>query len=228
MWKYYKKNKWILKGLNFDIHKGEIVAFLGHNGAGKTTTMKCIMNLVFPQKGSVKIFGIENKNPDFKKYIGYLPENAFLPPYYKVKEVIKIACTLRGIKWSNLEGEISKLIEYFELIDYNDKYIGSLSKGTLQKVSLIVSIISSSHLYLWDEPTQNLDPIIRKKLSDFIQESAKNGKSFLISSHILTEVEKIATRVMIIKQGELIINERIDNILKTGKTLEEIYLEVHN
>jgi len=225
LWKYYKKANWVLKGIDFTIKEGEIVAFLGHNGAGKTTTMKCIMDLIFPQKGSIQILGIDNKNPEFRKYISYLPEKPFLPPYYKVIEVMKIICDIRRIKWD--EKGVSDLLEYFELSEYREKYISSLSKGTIQKFSLLLSLLFPSKLYLWDEPSQNLDPIIRKKLGDFIRMKINEGCAFLISSHILTEIERIATRAIIIKQGEMVFDKNIEDILKNGKTLEDIYLEVH-
>ncbi len=227
LWKYYKKGIWVLKGIDFTIREGEIVALLGHNGAGKTTTMKCIMNLIFPQKGSIQILGIDSKNPDFKKYISYLPENAFIPPYYRVNEIIKIICDLRGLKWSEIEQEYLRLLEYFELTEYQNRYINELSKGSLQKVALLVSIIFPCKLYLWDEPAQNLDPVTRKKLGDFIKMQVKTGYSFLISSHILTEIERIATRAIILKQGEIVLDEHIENIIKKGKSLEDIYLKVH-
>lgn len=227
VWKYYKKNKWVLKGINFSIREGEIVAMLGHNGAGKTTMLKCIMNFIFPQRGSIRILGLDNKNTEIKKYVSYLPDNPYLPPYYRVEEIIKIVCALRGLKWIQVQDRILNLMEYFELDEYKNKYIGELSKGTLQKVSLLVAILPSYKLHLWDEPSQNLDPVSRNKMCGLIKEMARLGNSFLISSHILTEIERIATRVMIIKQGEIVIDESIESILKKNKTLEEIYLEVH-
>ncbi len=225
LYKKYRKSDWAIKDINIQIKKSEIVAFLGHNGAGKTTTMKCIMNLIFPQEGFIRIAGMDNKDEKVKNLIGYLPENIFIPPYYNVYEILNLSLNLRNIK-DGKEG-IKKYLEFFELGNYIDKRIDKLSKGNRQKVALILSILHNPLLYLWDEPSENLDPVIRRKVIEFIKEEKEKGKSFFISTHILTEIERIAERVILIKEGIIVADKKVEEILSQGETLEDFYIKCY-
>ncbi len=227
LWKSYRKDEWVIKDISFEVKEGEVVALLGHNGAGKTTTFKCILNLIFPQRGEIEICGISNKDEKVKDFIGYLPENQIIPEYYKVKEILKIGLILRNYDKSEIEKRVEEVLEILELKDFENKEISKLSKGNRQKVQVGYSIIHSPKIYLWDEPSSNLDPIARMRLLDFIKGEKEKGKAFLISSHILTEIEKVCSRVIIIKKGEIVLDKDTDDILKEWKTIEEVYLECH-
>lgn len=224
LYKRYRKDEWAIQDINIEIKKGEIVAFLGHNGAGKTTTMKCIMNLLYPQKGSITVKGINNNNEKVKNLIGYLPENIFIPPYYRVLEILDLSLYLRDVKGD--EDKIKKYLEFFELSEYKDKRVDTLSKGNKQKVALILTILHNPLLYIWDEPSENLDPVIRKKVIQFVKEEKEKGKSFFISTHILTEIEKVAERVILIKEGKIIADKKVEDINK-NETLEDFYIRCY-
>ncbi|MEM5831040.1 MAG: ABC transporter ATP-binding protein [candidate division WOR-3 bacterium] len=227
VWKKYKRNDWVVRNINFEIKKGEVVGLIGHNGAGKTTIIKSIMNLIFIQKGEIYILGIPNFKEVIKKYVGYLPEYPFLPPYYKVREIFDIGMKLKKLDNEETKNKIKEYIEIFKLKEFENKEISILSKGNLQKVSIIFSLILNPELYLWDEPSQNLDPVARKNLRDIIISESMKGKTFLISSHILTEVEKICNRIILIKKGEIIFDLKIEDIVKKWGDLENFYIEVY-
>jgi ABC-2 type transport system ATP-binding protein len=227
VWKSYDKRNWAIKEINFEIKKGEVVGLLGHNGAGKTTIMKCIMNLIFPQKGTIKIFGMESSKKIVREYIGYLPENPYLPGYYKVKEIFYLGIMLKKLNKDKMEGELKEYIKYFELENYENKEVSSLSKGNLQKVAIIFSLLGNPDIFLWDEPSQSLDPVMRKKLKELIIKKKGEGKTFLISSHILTEIEKVCDRIILIKNGNILYDLSIEEIIKNWKNLEEFYISVY-
>ncbi|NIA22706.1 MAG: ATP-binding cassette domain-containing protein [Proteobacteria bacterium] len=219
--KYKGTNFWAVDNLSFTVQKGTVCALLGHNGAGKSTTLKSIVNHIIPQKGEIYICGDKNTLEKTKKRIGYLPETPFLPSYYTVNEIFEIGRLIWGIEKQRIE----KLIEYFELERYRNIIVEKLSKGNRQKLAIAFTCIHNPEIYIWDEPTDGLDPVLRKKISDFIRERKNSGRTFLISSHILTEVENLYDKYIILKEGELSSEGDREKLQKSGKSLEDIYIE---
>jgi ABC-2 type transport system ATP-binding protein len=221
--RYKKAEDWAVKNLSMVVKRGEVCALLGHNGAGKTTTLKCIVNHLIPQEGEIRIMGRENKGEEIKKFIGYLPEDPFLPLYYSVREVLDIGASI----WQEESKRVEELLSFFELKKFKTMQVLNLSKGNLQKLAIAFTTIHKPDIYIWDEPTEGLDPIMRIKVVNFIKNEIKNGKSFLISSHILTEVEILCDRFYIIKNGELIKEGKKEELLEKNKSLESIYIECY-
>ena len=219
--KYRGTDFWAVDGISFSVRKGEICALLGHNGAGKSTTLKCIMNHIVPQEGEIKICNKSGGSPGVKKLIGYLPENSILPSYYTVYEVMEIGRTIWGAKKERVE----RLTEYFELERYKNTIVEKLSKGNRQKLAIAFTIIHDPEIYIWDEPTDGLDPVLRKKVANFIKEMKEKGKTFLISSHVLTEIENLYDKYLILKRGKLVSEGTREELNGSGKSLEDIYIE---
>ncbi len=190
--------------------EGGIIAVLGPNGSGKTTLIKSVLGMVIPNKGEIKVLGENIKNNStYRNKIDYLPQIANFPNNLKVRELIRMIKDLRGDTTNDLN-----LIELFKLEPFLDKKLGNLSGGTKQKVNIVLTFMFESPLIILDEPTTGLDPISLLRLKKLIQEEKKKGKTFLITSHIMSFVEEISDEIVFILEGEIYFKGTI-NDLKT-------------
>jgi ABC-2 type transport system ATP-binding protein len=207
-----------VKDLNLNVHKGEIMGFLGSNGAGKTTTIRSCLALLAKTEGQITIFGLDShKNAtDIREKTGYLPGDFGLIPSIKVKSYLNYLLSLR--KYRSEEKMIS-LADQLEL-DLNRK-TDELSKGNKLKVGIIQSLMADPDLIIMDEPTSGLDPLIKQEFYRIIREEKKSGKTVFMSSHILADVERVCDRVAVIRKGHMQVVEEIQALQKkTGKVLE--------
>lgn len=190
-----------LNGVNMEVNQGEIYGFIGPNGAGKTTTIRILLGMLKSSGGSVSIFGKDAwKNAvDLHKRIAYVPGDVNLWPNMTGGEVIDLFVKLRG---TNNKSKREELIERFNLDP--SKKCRTYSKGNRQKVSLIAAFSSEADLYILDEPTSGLDPLMERVFQECIDEVKNEGKTVLLSSHILSEVEKLCDKVGIIRNGKII------------------------
>lgn len=215
--KYYGKIKGV-EGLSFSIEKGEIFGFLGPNGAGKTTTIRTLLGFLKPTRGKAFIFGkdIEKEILEIKEMTGYIPGELNLYGNLTAKDFLDYFGKLR----KNFdEKKLKELLEIFEVP--LDRKIKGYSRGMKQKLGIIQAFMHNPELVLMDEPTSGLDPLLQGKFYDFLREEKKEGKTMFISSHILTEIEKVCDRVGVIKDGNLIALENIDTLKsKKGKVVK--------
>jgi len=199
--KYYGKVH-ALRGLNLTVQPGEVFGFLGPNGAGKTTTIRCMLDLIRPNHGSIEVLGLDpQKTPQrVKAQVGYLPGNLVLEGELTPRKLFKHLRRLRGDlrSWT----ELLALAKRFALP--LDQKIETLSQGNRQKVGLIQCFIGQVPLMLLDEPTLGLDPLMQQEVLNLIREEAGRSTTIFFSSHILSEVQKIADRVGIIRHGALV------------------------
>jgi Cu-processing system ATP-binding protein len=196
--KTFGKNQ-VLSGVDLNIKKGGIFAVLGPNGSGKTTLIKCILGMVLPNKGSIAIQDQNIKNNSvYRHKIDYLPQIANFPSNLKVSELIKMIKDLRG-----KTDEDKQLIELFKLEPFLDKKLGTLSGGTKQKVNIVLTFMFDSPLIILDEPTSGLDPISLIRLKDLIQIEKGKGKTFLITSHIMSFVEEVSDEIVFLLEGKI-------------------------
>lgn len=212
--KSYKK-KCVVNNLSFDVKKGEIFAFLGSNGAGKTTTIKMILGLVGIDGGEVKIS--ENVR------IGYSPETPYFPPFLTGYEVLDYYASIQKISKDERKAEIIRLLETVGL--ENDKTrVKNYSKGMLQRLALAQALLGNPDLLILDEPTAGLDALGRLEIMDLIERLKGLGKTVIINSHILNDIERICDRGIIIKKGvQMGVWSKADN---NTKTLEEIFIDL--
>ena len=197
-----------VQDLTLEVERGEIYGFLGPNGAGKTTTIRTILNFVSPTSGSISVFGLDSVRDsiEIKKNIGYLAGDIALFENMKGTDALKYLTRLgKKSDWDY----INELTERFEAI--TDRKIGSLSKGNKQKIGLIQAFMHKPDLIILDEPTSGLDPLMKQVFYDLILEIKNSGKTVFISSHDLTEVQKICDRAGFIKDGLLVASENIKN-----------------
>lgn len=190
-----------LKGVNLAVRRGEIHGFIGPNGAGKTTTMRILLGLLKPTAGTATVFGRDawKDAVEIHRQVAYVPGEVQLWPNLTGGEVLDSLARLRGPGNERLRGE---LLERFDL-DPSRK-CGTYSKGNRQKVALIAALSSGAELLILDEPTSGLDPLMEQVFQDCLQELRAQGRSVLLSSHILSEVEKVCDRVSIIRDGVII------------------------
>jgi ABC-2 type transport system ATP-binding protein len=219
--------KLALRGLNLEVHAGEVFGFLGPNGAGKTTTMNVLLGFVQPSSGTASIFGIDVRQPIARQRIGYLPELTYYYKFLTAEELLRYYATIFGLSRSEMDQRIDRLMKLVELEHARTRPIRSYSKGMQQRVGLAQALINNPDLLILDEPTSGLDPIGRMKVREIIQRLKNEGKTVFFSSHELGEVETVCDRVAIIHQGELKVVGRVDEIKKFQHVnLEQAFLEI--
>jgi len=205
-----------LDNLNLQIVEGEIFGYLGPNGSGKTTTIKMLLGLIFPTAGNIKILDREDiGSPEVKRNIGYLPEGAYYPDFLKGEEVLRFYGQLYGLRGKDLESRIDHALEIVGMTRARKRLIRGYSKGMRQRIGLAQALIPDPKILILDEPTTGLDPIARKEIRDILVRLRNEGKTLLISSHELLEVEMISNRVGILFEG----------VLQTIGTIQELLTE---
>ena len=209
--KYYGKFK-ALSSLTLNVEENQIYAFIGPNGAGKSTAIRLMLGILNPSEGYVEVLGKRptQKNVKIFKNMGYLPGE--LSTYQKLtgNEVLKFFSSLRNI---DDDQYIRNLIER---LDYDpNKYIKELSKGNKQKLGLILAFMHKPELLILDEPSSGLDPLMQQITIELIQEARLNGSTIFLSSHIFSEIDKVAERVGFVKEGKLIVEESLE-VLKSN------------
>ncbi len=199
--KFYGRNH-ALRGLNLEVQSGEVFGFLGPNGAGKTTAIRCMLDLIRPNHGSIRIFGDDpQRSPQkIKKQVGYLPGDLKMEGDFSVRGFLDYMHHLRGDRHDR-----QFVLDLAERLDLAlDQKIKTLSQGNRQKVGLIQSLMSRAPLLLLDEPTLGLDPLMKQEILRIVRETNAGGVTVFFSSHILSEVQEIADRVGIIRKGALV------------------------
>ena len=199
--KFYGKVQ-ALSGVNLDVKRGEIYGFLGPNGAGKTTTIRCMLDLIRPQGGSISVLGLDPKaEPEvIKARVGYLSGELHMDENMTAKQIFRFFNHLRGncSDWEFIE-ELSERLKLELKIP-----IKNFSKGNKQKVGIVVALMHRPELLLLDEPTGSLDPLMQQEVLRILVEARDNGATVFLSSHIISEVQAIADRVAIIRKGIIV------------------------
>lgn len=208
--------------LTFDVRKGEIMGFLGPNGAGKTTTIRQLMGFIRPNEGSVIIKGMDcyKESHKIQAQLGYLPGEIAFMDDMNGKEFIRFIANMKGMKD---ESHAKELIEFFEL-DTNGR-IEKMSKGMKQKIGLVCAFMNNPDILILDEPTSGLDPLMQNKFVSLLLKEKKKGKTILMSSHIFEEIEKTCDRTVIIKEGEIVAIEEMEELRKNKKKKFEFVFE---
>lgn len=205
--KQYGKSRGI-KDINLSVEEGEIFGFIGPNGAGKSTAIRTLLGLIYPTSGSAAIFGRNcTEHPEIRKELGYLPSEVFYYDNMKVIDLLKYSASFYK---KDCTKRISELAEIMDL-DLKKK-IDDLSFGNKKKVGIVQGLLHEPKLIILDEPTSGLDPLMQQKFFDLLREENRKGATVFFSSHILSEVQKMCSRVAFIKEGEIIKLEKMSTL----------------
>jgi ABC-2 type transport system ATP-binding protein len=198
--KYYGKSRGIVD-VSFKEEEGEIFGFIGPNGAGKSTTIRLLLSLIHPTSGSARVFGkdVTTQGPEIRRDIGYLPSEVFYYEGMKVIDLLKYSASFYDHDCTQRMHELSELME----LEMNRR-ISDLSYGNKKKVGIVQGLLHSPKLLFLDEPTSGLDPLMQRKFFDLIRQENARGVTVFFSSHILGEVQRLCTRVGIIREGRIV------------------------
>jgi len=215
----------VVRDINLELRRGEILGLLGPNGAGKTTIMRMLTDNLAPSAGTVEICGIDmlDQPRKAKAHIGYLPE---IPPLYReltVSEYLTLAARLHGVEKRKINAAMDEVMQRCRLDNTSDRLIGLLSKGYQQRVGIAQAIIHDPDVIIFDEPTVGLDPNQIRDTRALIRELGAR-RSVILSTHILSEVEAVCTGVQILHEGRLVFAESISGLKQKGASLEEIFV----
>lgn len=210
--KKYGKHRGV-SNLSLQVEKGDIFGFLGPNGAGKSTTIRSLLGLITFQDGSAEILGmdVKSRQKEILQEVGYMPSEAMFYPSMKVKDIIRFAADMRGL---DCEKEASMLCQRLA-VDRN-KRIDELSLGNRKKVSIVCAMQHKPKLFIFDEPTSGLDPLMQAEFFKLILEYNKQGATCFLSSHVLSEIKKYCRHAAIIKDGQLICTDTVENLTRTN------------
>ncbi len=224
--KYYGKRR-AVDNISFNVEKGEIVGFLGPNAAGKTTTMRILTGFLMPTRGDIWVAGHDmlSHSLEARQHIGYLPEAIPLYSDMTVRSYLDFLARLRGLDKIKTKARIEEVVDICHLEEYIDVIIGKLSKGFRQRVGVAQAIIHEPEVLILDEPTIGIDPIQVAMTRQLIKELGKD-RTILISTHILPEVSMICERVIIIHEGRIVAEDRIENLSSMIGGPKRIKLEV--
>ncbi|MBV5338621.1 MAG: ABC transporter ATP-binding protein [Deltaproteobacteria bacterium] len=205
-----------LKGLDLTIEAGEVFGFLGPNGAGKSTTIKLVMGLLRPTSGTAQIMGMDAGQAESRRHVGYLPENPAFYDYLSAEEYIVFVGSQFKMEKSLLAQRSEEVLQRLDLWEARKRPMRGYSKGMVQRVGLAQALVHDPEVYILDEPMSGLDPIGRALVKDIILDLKKRGKCVFFSTHITDDVEKVCDRVGVINKGELLVVDRVENILQRG------------
>ncbi len=203
--KYYGKHRGIID-VDFEVAAGEVFGFLGPNGAGKSTTIRLLIDLLRPSRGSLRVLGLDPRRDslELRRRVGYVPGDLSLYPDMTARQLCGYFAALRGLDTGERVEQLARRLE----LDL-DREIAGYSTGNRQKVGLVQAFMHDPELLILDEPTAGLDPLMQQEFYAMVNEAVGAGRTVFLSSHVLPEVERVADRVAIIREGRLLVVEEV-------------------
>jgi ABC-2 type transport system ATP-binding protein len=205
--------------VDFEVRRGEVFGLLGPNGSGKSTTVKLLLGLLYPTKGHIEVFGHSPRHVATKSRIGYLPEESYLYRYLNSKETLDFFGNLFHLDRGNRNDRAEQLLEMVGLGQTRTRAVGEFSKGMQRRIGLAQALINDPDLVILDEPTSGLDPIGCREVKDLIVALARRGKTIILSSHLLADVEDVCDRVVIYYGGRIQAMGALKDLLATPDAL---------
>ncbi len=197
-----------VKNVSMRVEQGEIFGFLGPNGAGKTTTIRCMLDVIRPTSGSIRVLGLDTQHDRQALYqrIGYLPGDVRLPGEMTGRQIIDYFSRIQGLQPVLLKDLVARFDVEMK------RPLKGYSKGMRQKIGIVLAFMCDPDLLILDEPTSGLDPLLQRTFNEFLLEEQARGKTVFMSSHIMSDVEKVCQRVAVIRRGELVTVERVETL----------------
>jgi ABC-2 type transport system ATP-binding protein len=205
--------------VDFEVRQGEVFGLLGPNGSGKSTTVKLMLGLLYPTKGQIEVFGHSPRHVQTKSRIGYLPEESYLYRYLNSRETLDFFGNLFHLPKAERHSRTEQLLEMVGLGKVQTRVVGEFSKGMQRRIGLAQALINDPDLVILDEPTSGLDPIGCREVKDLILALARRGKTVILSSHLLADVEDVCDRVVIYYGGKIQAMGTLKELLATPDTL---------
>lgn len=223
-----EKIKVAVDNLSFTAYKGEVFGLLGPNGAGKTTTLRILSTLIKPNEGDALVDGssVVESPEEVRKKIGFLTSELKLEEFFTPNYLFDFFSSLYGIPVEEREARKKDLFMRFGIDEFAEVKVGNLSTGMRQKVSLVISLVHNPGIIIFDEPTNGLDVITAKVVTDFLIDLKNQGKTIIVSTHIFSLIEKICDRVGIIINGSMVVCDSLAAVTN-GKTLEDRFFEIY-
>lgn len=223
-----EKKRTAVKELSFTAYRGEVFGLLGPNGAGKTTTLRILATLIKPDTGDAIVDGssVVNDSEAVRGKIGFLTSELKLEQFFTPNYLYDFFSDLHGVELQVREERKRRLFDKFGISDFAEVKVANLSTGMKQKVSLVISLVHDPEFIIFDEPTNGLDVITAKVVTDFLIELKKSGKSIIVSTHIFNLIEKICDRVGIIVNGQMVVCDTLEEVTKE-KSLEDKFFEIY-
>lgn len=211
-----------VQDLSLSVEKGEVYGLLGPNGSGKSTTLKILLGLVTATSGTTRVFGEDSNSVRSRRDVGFLPENPYFYKFLTGAETIRFFGKLSGMGGDALEARVKELLELVGLTDAAARRVGSYSKGMLQRIGLAQALVQDPGLLVLDEPTAGVDPVGSREIRDLILELKARGKTVLLCSHLLSQVQEVCDRVGILARGRLVREGRVEDLLAIGDRSEVV------
>lgn len=225
------KIKEAVKGISFQAKAGEIYGLLGPNGAGKTTVLRCISTLIKPTSGEISVMGIDNQKDSTKvrKNIAFLTNELKLDDHFTATDTVTYFGELHGMSKKDIEERKNILFDYFQISEFSDRRISEFSTGMKQKLSIAVSLIHDPQVVIFDEPTNGLDIITARSVTDYLMKLRDEGKVIIVSTHIMSVASKLCDQIGVILDGRFVAEGSLDEILDlTGtKDLEDAFFKLY-
>jgi len=203
-----------VNAVSFEVKRGEVFGLLGPNGAGKSTVLKMILGLLYPTSGRLRVLGHSPRSVKTKARVGYLPEESYMYPYLTCAETLAFYGKLFDLNRHERKRRTEQLLEMIGLRHARDRLVGEFSKGMTRRIGLAQSLINDPDLVVLDEPTSGLDPLGCRQVKDLIVTLARRGKTVLLSSHLLADVEDVCDRVAILYNGRIRASGTIQELLE--------------
>jgi ABC-2 type transport system ATP-binding protein len=213
-----------LVGVDLAVPAGTAVGLLGANGAGKTTALRLLLGFARPTRGAVRLRGRDPFESAARRGVGYLPERLRLPGPMTLRRFLHVHGRLAGLRAGDLEREIDAVTETTGVRERLGERLGSLSKGLAQRAGFAAALLARPELLLLDEPTSGLDPLGVRDARDWALAARARGATLLISSHVLSEVERVCDHVVILREGRVAAAGGLDQLLQPGETLEDAFV----
>lgn len=206
-----------LSGIDFSVPRGQVFGLLGPNGSGKSTTMKLLLGLLRPSRGSLRVLNADPQDVGVKSRIGYMPEESYLYPYLSADETLRLYGRLLGLAEQDHRARTDELLEMIGLTHARKRPIGEFSKGMARRISLAQALLNDPELILLDEPTAGLDPLGCRQFKDLILHLARRGKTIVLCSHLLGDVEDVCDRIAILFNGRICAEGRMRDLLQDSR-----------
>ena len=215
-----------LSNVSLTVASGSAVGLLGPNGAGKTTALRLLLGFTRPSGGGLLLHGHDPMASAAREGVGYLPERLILPGRMRVRHFLRLHGSLAGLVGANRDEEVDEVMDLMGIADRARDRLSGLSKGLLQRVGFAQAFLGKPRLLLLDEPTSGLDPIGVRDARDWIAGARERGCTVLVSSHILSEVERTCDQIAILHEGRVVASGRLDQVVRADESLEDAFLRL--